>query len=89
MIIDHVYYVDDDSTGAGFALAFLLGLIGLIIGVAIGKKDTKTGAIIGFVVQAVIGIIISIIVFRMLQCVSSPVSPNGSAAISYSGGNSS
>lgn len=48
---------DEGSTGGGFALGFLLGLIGLIIAACVGKKNTKSGAVTGFFIQAIIGII--------------------------------
>lgn len=49
---------DEGSSGGGFALGFLLGIIGLIIAIAIGKKNTKSGAVGGFVLQAIIGLVI-------------------------------
>ena len=49
---------DEGSSGAGFALGFLLGLIGMIIAACVGKKNTKSGAVAGFIVQAIIGLTI-------------------------------
>ena len=43
--------MDDGSYGGGFALGFLLGVIGLIIAIAINKKQTTKGAVTGFFVS--------------------------------------
>ena len=40
--------IDNSSFGGGFALGFLLGLIGLIIAFAIGGGNIRRGAGYGF-----------------------------------------
>ena len=50
-------YRDQGSYGAGFALGFFLGLIGLIIAMAIDKPETRRGAVTGFIVSLVISIV--------------------------------
>ena len=55
-------YVDQGSYGAGWALGFFLGVVGLIIALCIDKEETKRGAIHGFVFELVVGVIIGIIV---------------------------
>ena len=39
--------MDEGSYGGGFALGFLLGLVGLIIAIAIDKPLTKKGVLLG------------------------------------------
>ncbi len=47
-------YQDQGSYGAGFALGFFLGLVGLIIAIAIDKPETRRGAATGFIVSLII-----------------------------------
>ena len=53
-------YRDQGSYGAGFALGFILGLVGLIIAIAIDKPETRRGAVTGFIVSLVIGIVAAV-----------------------------
>lgn len=52
-----VVYQDEGSFGAGWALGFLLGLVGLIIALCVGKDETKRGAKWGFIIYIVITVV--------------------------------
>ena len=56
------------SYGAGWALGFFLGLIGLIIGLCIDKSETKRGAIAGFIVAVVLSFIVTIFGVGCVMC---------------------
>lgn len=49
---------DQGSFWSGWALGFLLGLIGLVIAISINKPETKRGSWWGFGIQAVIGLVL-------------------------------
>ncbi|NMV82746.1 MAG: hypothetical protein GX816_04260 [Erysipelotrichia bacterium] len=57
--------IDNSSFGGGFALGFLLGLIGLIIAFAIGGRNIRRGAGYGlltyFIIYTVTGIIVLLV----------------------------
>ena len=55
--------IDNSSFGGGFALGFLLGLIGLIIAFAIGGGNIRRGAGYGLLTYILISVFIGIIVF--------------------------
>ena len=50
---------EEGSYGGGFAVGFLLGLIGLIICIEIDKPQTRRGAAHGFIVRIVSAVIIT------------------------------
>lgn len=56
----------EGSYGAGIALGFLVGLIGLIICIVLNQPLTKKGAIHGFIARLVIGGIFFIIYLTVI-----------------------
>lgn len=58
---------DNSSYGGGFALGFLLGVIGVIIALAVGISGSKIrrGAGHGFLASIIIGCLFGILLFAM------------------------
>ena len=54
--------IDNSSFGGGFALGFLLGLIGLIIAFAIGGGNVRRGAGYGLLTYVIISVFVGIVV---------------------------
>jgi len=65
--INTTTYRDVGSFGAGWALGFLLGVIGLIIALCIGKEETMRGAKWGFIIYLITAVAAPLIIF---VCVS-------------------
>ena len=59
--------MDDGSYGGGFALGFLLGVIGLIVAIAINKKQTKKGAVTGFFVSLGLSVVAGVCFFCVVM----------------------
>ena len=57
---------EDGSSLAGFALGFLLGLIGVVIALCIGKKDTTKGALIGWAVEVGVALLGYLFLFSLI-----------------------
>lgn len=55
--------MDDGSYGGGFALGFLLGVIGLIVAIAINKEQTRKGAVTGFLVSLGLSVVAGVCYF--------------------------
>lgn len=68
-----VVYQDKGSFGAGWALGFLLGVIGLIIALCIGKQETTRGAKWGFAIY----VVITVVVLIFYACVVVPAMKAG------------
>lgn len=63
--------VDTSSYGAGFALGFLVGWIGLIIAYAIGGDNLKKGAAHGFLLEIILSLVFGAIYFLFLMSAGS------------------
>jgi hypothetical protein len=59
--------MDDGSYGGGFALGFLLGVIGLIIAIAINKEQTRMGAVTGFFVSLGLSVVAGVCYFCVVM----------------------
>ena len=59
--------MNDGSYGGGFALGFLLGVIGLIIAIAINKEQTRNGAVTGFLVSLGLSIVAGVCYFCVVM----------------------
>lgn len=59
---------DNSSFGAGFALGFFLGLIGLVIALCLGESGSniRRGAGYGFLTWIIIDVIVAIIYFMVV-----------------------
>lgn len=59
--------MDEGSYVGGFALVFLLGVIGLIIAICIDKPATRKGAEKGFLVSLVLGFVVGVCYFCVVM----------------------
>lgn len=55
------YRIDRGSYRAGFALGFILGVVGLLIAICLDKSETKRGAAHGLITEIVVAAVISLI----------------------------
>lgn len=56
----------EGSFGAGFALGFFLGIIGIVIAVALDKKQTLKGSAIGCLTAIGIGFVLGLFIYLPL-----------------------
>lgn len=52
--------MNEGSYGGGFALGFLLGVIGLIVAICINKPKTRKGAVTGFFISIALNVVVAI-----------------------------